>query len=125
MSENVENVQAENPPVQDIQVEAASPAEEMPIVVEELPVAEMPKVEELPEPELPKMEEVKAEPVVIAEPAVSSKTTIIYSLKDLTIPGIGSIKKGYNKVSAQEADKWLTKSPVRLAKEEEIKTYLK
>jgi len=125
MSENIENVQSENAPVQNIQVEAASPAEEMPIVVEELPVAEMPKVEELPEPELPKMEEVKVEPVVIAEPAVSSNTTIIYSLKDLTIPGVGSIKKGYNKVSAQEAAKWLTKSPVRLAKEEEIKTYLK
>ena len=111
MSENIENVQIEDAIVQDIKVEATAPAEEKP------------KVEELPTIEFAKVEEIKPEPVRMPQP--SSKTVVIYSLKDLTVPGLGSIKKGYNKVSEKDAEKWLVKNSVRLAKEEEIKLYLK
>lgn len=106
MSENIENIQVENTPVEDIKVEVAAPAEEKP-KVEEFPV---------------EIEEVKPEPVKVSH--APSKSVIIYSLKDLTVPGIGSIKKGYNKVSEKDAEKWLTKNSVRLAKKEEIDLYL-
>lgn len=110
MSENNENVQIENALVEDIKVEASAPAEEQT------------QVEELPTIEPAKVEEIKPEPIKV--PSAPAKTVVIYSLKDLTVPGIGSIKKGYNEVSQKDAEKWLTKNSVRLAKAEEINLYL-
>jgi hypothetical protein len=37
--------------------------------------------------------------------------------------GLGTLKKGYNTVSAGKVDKWLEKASVRIASAEEIKTY--
>lgn len=74
--------------------------------------------------EAPVVETPKVDPIKI-EPKVSSKNIILYSLKDINISGLGSLKKGYNSVQSSKADKWLEKNSVRLATQEEINVYFK
>lgn len=47
-------------------------------------------------------------------------TVAIHSTKNVVWEGVGKIDKGYNIVSKAEADKWLTRSHVRLATPEEV-----
>ena len=111
MSENNEMAPVVEPVIENVVVEQRS-------VVEEAPKMEEPKVE------APIVEEVKPEPVKTPTPT-KSNTVVLYSLKDLNIDGLGSLKKGYNKVSESDAKKWLVKNAVRVATEKEIQTYLK
>lgn len=109
----------------DLNIENSTPetAPAVETVVEQPVVVETPEIkEEIVE--TPKVEKPKEEPI-ITEPKVSSKNIVLYSLKDFTIPGLGSLKKGYNTVPENKANKWLEKNSVRLATEQEIKTYLK
>lgn len=47
-------------------------------------------------------------------------TVAIHSTKNVVWEGVGKVEKGYNIVSKAEADKWLTRSHVRLATPEEV-----
>jgi len=44
----------------------------------------------------------------------------LYSTKNVSWQGVGSLKKGYNIVSEQEASKWKTRNHVRPATPEEV-----
>jgi hypothetical protein len=57
------------------------------------------------------------------EKTLGDKTSVLYAIKDLKIMGLGTLKKGYNTVSAGKVNKWLEKASVRIASAEEIKTY--
>lgn len=81
------------------------------------PVVEVPVIESA------VLEEPKIDPIKV-EPKTTSKNVVLYSLKDIKIDGLGSLKKGYNSVPFNKMDKWLEKNAVRLATEQEIKTYL-
>lgn len=53
-----------------------------------------------------------------AEP--KDETTAIFSSRNVTWSGVGKVYRGYNIVSKESADKWLTRDHTRLATPEEI-----
>jgi hypothetical protein len=50
-----------------------------------------------------------------------SEKVAIHSTKSVRWEAVGSISKGYNSVTKAQADKWLTRSHVRIATPEEVK----
>jgi len=64
----------------------------------------------------------KAEKDNKKEPAPAKKTedVAIYSSKNVTWQGVGSVSKGYNIVSKAEAAKWQGRSHIRPATPEEV-----
>lgn len=48
------------------------------------------------------------------------ETVAIFSTRNVTWPNVGKVSTGYNIVKASEAEKWLTRSHVRLATPEEV-----
>jgi len=50
----------------------------------------------------------------------SNKTVAIHSSKNVSWSGVGKVYRGYNIVTPEQADKWLTRSHVRLATPEEV-----
>lgn len=61
----------------------------------------------------------------VAKPEVNlSEKVALYSTKSVRWEEVGSISKGYNIVTKAQADKWLTRSHVRIATPEEIKKVL-
>lgn len=52
--------------------------------------------------------------------APKEETVAIYSTKNVTWPEVGKVYRGYNIVAKSAADKWLTRSHVRLATPEEV-----
>lgn len=44
----------------------------------------------------------------------------IHSTKNVDWPGVGKVSKGYNIVSQEQAEKWLTRSHTRIATPEEV-----
>jgi hypothetical protein len=50
-----------------------------------------------------------------------SEKVAIHSTKSVRWEEVGAISKGYNIVTKEQADKWLTRSHVRIATPEEIK----
>jgi hypothetical protein len=56
-----------------------------------------------------------------AKPEKTGKvTTAIYSTKNVNWEGVGKVVKGFNIVSHQDAEKWLTRKHVRIATPEEV-----
>ena len=57
-------------------------------------------------------------------PAVSEKKSenkvAIHSTKNVSWSGVGKVYRGYNIVTQEQADKWLTRSHIRLATPEEV-----
>lgn len=49
--------------------------------------------------------------------------TAIYSEKNMHWNSVGTIKKGYNVVTKEAADKWLTRKDIRQATTEELASY--
>ena len=47
----------------------------------------------------------------------------LYSIRNIHWTGVGSLNEGYNIVSKEESEKWLTRKSVRLATPEEIASY--
>jgi hypothetical protein len=47
-------------------------------------------------------------------------TVAIHSTKNVIWEGVGKVEKGYNIVSKAEAERWLTRSHIRLATPEEV-----
>lgn len=60
---------------------------------------------------------------IIVEQDKKENKYAIFSNKNISWIGIGRISKGYNIVTKEEAEKWLTRSGVREATPEEIATY--
>lgn len=48
------------------------------------------------------------------------KTVAIYSTKNVSWSGVGKVYRGYNIVTPEQSEKWLTRSHVRLATPEEV-----
>lgn len=54
-------------------------------------------------------------------PAAARKATVaIHSTKNVVWEGVGKVEKGYNIVTKAQADKWVTRSHIRLATPEEV-----
>ena len=45
----------------------------------------------------------------------------VYSLRNLSWIGVGTLTQGYNIVTKEDADKWITNKSVRTATPEEVK----
>ena len=122
MLEDFEN-KIEETPVAEAHVEAPvveEPKVEAPVVEE--PVVEAPVEAPVAEAvvETPKVEE----PTLHVEHD-SAEDVAIYTLRSLTLPGGGTIPKGYSMVSKKRYEKISHHKAVRVANKEEIKTYLK
>lgn len=105
------------PVVEDHDINVEAPAA---LVAEAEVIIEAPAVE--PVVEAPAVVESAVEYKTEEKPS-NDKTAILYAMKDLKILGLGILQKGYNAVPAGKANKWLEKASVRLASDEEIKTY--
>ena len=96
--------------------ETAVEVVEVPAVEEATPVVEevAPVVEEKPAkaPKAPKVEE--------AVVATKGATVAIHSTRNVAWNGVGKVSTGYNIVTKEQADKWLTRNHVRLATPEEV-----
>ena len=61
----------------------------------------------------------RVDPVKKTEP-VGKLTVAIHSTKNVIWEGVGKVSKGYNVVSKDQADQWLTRGHIRLATPEEV-----
>jgi hypothetical protein len=73
--------------------------------------------------EEPVFEEVT--PVVEAKPAkvekkTAEKTVALFSTRNVTWNGVGSVSVGHNIVTDEQAEKWLTRSHITLATPEDV-----
>jgi hypothetical protein len=50
----------------------------------------------------------------------SEQTVAVHSSRNVSWQGVGSVSKGYNIVSESAAEKWLTRSHIRMATPEEV-----
>jgi len=50
----------------------------------------------------------------------ANEKVAVYSTKNITIPGLGKVYRGYNIVTKNAADQWATKEYIRLATPEEV-----
>jgi hypothetical protein len=64
---------------------------------------------------------VKKQPVVkkVIEEKTEEKVAV-YSTKNVSWPGVGKIQKGYNIVTKEQAESWLSRNHVRAATPEEV-----
>lgn len=133
MSENIEDVKPES--VED-KAEEAVVAEPTIDVVEEVAPEVVEEVISSPEPVEPAEVVPTLAPVangVIGSTTADKKskktasvkatkndTVAIHSSKNVSWTGVGKISKGFNIVSKEDADKWLTRDHVRLVTPEEL-----
>ena len=59
----------------------------------------------------------------IIEPSKTSEKVAIYSSKNLHWLKVGQLKPGYNIVTKEASEKWLTRKQVRIATPEELANY--
>jgi hypothetical protein len=120
--------------VNPVEEEVVAEVEEAPAVIEEEPVV---VVAPEPEDEAPaivpvengvigagKTKKKRPEPKKPEPVEEKSSTVALLSSRNLVWQGLGKLVKGYNIVSADAAEKWLTLDAVRVATPEEIKTTL-
>jgi hypothetical protein len=55
-----------------------------------------------------------------AKETAKPEKVAVYSTKNVTWPNVGKVYRGYNIVTKEQADKWLTRGHVRLATPEEV-----
>ncbi len=124
-----------------VEAPAAPVVEEAPVDApkEEVPAAPVQEVVNTPEPES-KPEQVQALGAVsngvmgttsVAKPEPrsyerpkpqdSEEKVAIYSSKNVAWQGVGKVSRGYNIVTKEIADQWLTRAHVRLATPDEVK----
>jgi len=111
-------------PVEHVEEPAAEPVVEAPVVettVVEAPAAEAP-VQSLGFTETGAIGSMAADgPSKSIRPEADlSEKVAIHSTKSVRWEEVGSISKGYNIVTQAQADKWLTRSHVRIASPEEV-----
>lgn len=120
-----EQVHVEAPVVEAPVEHVAEPVVEAPVV--EAPVVEAPAAEEpvqaLGFTETGAIGSMAADgPSKTTKPDVDlSEKLAIHSTKSVRWEEVGAISKGYNIVTKAQADKWLTRSHVRIATPEEVK----
>lgn len=56
----------------------------------------------------------------VPKKAKTDKTVAIHSTRNVTWNGVGKVYRGYNIVSQEIADKWLTRDHIRLATPQEV-----
>jgi len=56
----------------------------------------------------------------IADQPLPENKVAIFSTKNVTWSGVGKVYRGYNIVSASDAEKWATRSHIRIATPEEV-----
>jgi hypothetical protein len=106
-------------PIEEIVVEEiAEEAEAVEVPVEE-PVIEEVAVEEPEAKKDPKKVSKKKE-----EPEMPGMVAV-FSTRSVTGEGIGKVQRGYNILTAEQAEKWLKRTHVRLATPEEVKEAFK
>jgi hypothetical protein len=59
-------------------------------------------------------------PVVKTQVQTTQDKVAIHSTKNVSWPGVGKIQKGYNIVTKEQAEKWLSRNHVRSATPEEV-----
>ena len=52
--------------------------------------------------------------------APQKKTVAIHSTKNVSLPGVGKVYRGYNIVTPDQAEAWLKRSHIRIATPEEV-----
>lgn len=57
----------------------------------------------------------------VVKPEGSKEKVAIYSVRNLSWIGVGELTHGYNIVTKEDADKWITNKSVRTATPEEVK----
>ena len=86
--------------------------EPKPVVVDDIaPVAEV----EVAKPAKVETKKKTKEPVASEQDIVA-----VFSTKNVTWSGVGKVYRGYNIVSQEEADKWVTRDHIRLATPQEV-----
>ena len=55
-----------------------------------------------------------------SKPALKKETVALYSTKNVTWSEVGKVYRGYNIVEKSAAEKWLTRSHIRTATQEEV-----
>lgn len=99
-----------------LQEEAAElAAKEQETVVEEEQAEEVPTVEEV-----APVEEPKPEKPAKAEKKTAEKTVALLSTRNVTWNGVGKVEVGYNIVTEEQAEKWLTRNHITLATPEDV-----
>jgi len=58
---------------------------------------------------------------MVIQTDASKEKVAIYSLRNLSWIGVGTLTEGYNIVTKEDADKWITNKSVRTATPEEVK----
>ena len=58
---------------------------------------------------------------LVVEHAAPKEKVAVYSNRNLTWTGVGALTKGYNIVTQEDCEKWLTHKAVRTASPEEVK----
>jgi len=123
-SHDEEHDHVEAPVVETPAEPVAEPVIEAPVVeaVVEAPAAEEP-VQALGFTETGAIGSMAADgPKIVIEQSVDlSEKVAVHSTKSVRWEEVGSISKGYNIVTKAQADKWLTRSHVRIATPEEVK----
>lgn len=57
---------------------------------------------------------------VDSKPQKKEKNSAVYSTRNIFWNGLGTLKIGYNIVTGEDADKWVTHKAVRIASPEEV-----
>jgi hypothetical protein len=63
-------------------------------------------------------EEPKKKPA--AKPAKAEEKIAVFSTRNVTWNGVGKVYRGYNIVTQEQADKWVTRDHIRLATPQEV-----
>ncbi len=58
---------------------------------------------------------------LVVKPQEPKEKVAVYSLRNLSWTGVGALNKGYNIVTKEDAEKWITHKSVRTASPEEVK----
>jgi hypothetical protein len=58
---------------------------------------------------------------IVVKPKAPKEKVAIYSLRNLSWTGLGALTKGYNIVTKEDAEQWITNKSVRTATPEEVK----
>lgn len=62
----------------------------------------------------------KKDKVTATQTKEKPETVAVFSTKNVTWNGVGKVYRGYNIVTKEQADKWLTRDHIRLATPEEV-----
>lgn len=93
-----------------------------PIIIDEVPADVTPEIEEVVEAPVVEKKAKKEPKAVQANP---TEKVALFSERNIAWQEAGKLLVGYNLVTKELADKWLTKKGVRLATPEEIATRVK